>query len=398
MKRFVFGNFTFCILLLLIQLQVLGKSQLPDTTKIRVAVFSPLYLDSAFAESEYKLTNEYLPKYLLPGLEFYNGTLLAIDSLKKDSIPVIIDIYDLKQPINKLKSIIEDSSFLSTQLMIAALTTPEELTLLSKLSSKNKIPLISATYPRTSGIEDNSGFVLISSSLITHIENLYKFIQKNYALDNIVLLGNKGNSSRVIKMLYHNQSKTTASVPLQYKTIDLPDNFTKADIQKHLDSSKINILIAGDIDETFGIELVKNFSGLSKYKTTFIGLPTWNGLKEFNSSIVKGISYIYSTPYNFVQNKSLLQFTEQKYKALFASKPSDYALKGFESVYHFTRLLNKYSSQLINNLSSNEFTLFTKYDIRPVYNKSATTSIHYLENFKIYFITKTDGQIVFIQE
>lgn len=398
MKQFVFLVFKNVLFLFITVSQTFGQQKTIDSTKIRVAVFAPLYLDSSYNGTEYKLTNEYLPKYLLPGLEFYNGVLLALDSLKKDSIPVTVDIYDLKQSIKKLKSIVEDSSFFSTQLIIAAITTPEELALLSKVSGENKIPLISATYPRTSGVEGNSGFVLISSSLITHIEQLYKFIQKNYALDNLVLLGNKGNSSRVIKMLYNNQSKTTASVPLKYKTIDLPDNFNQADIKKHLDSTKLNIIIAGDIDETFGIDLVKNFSGLLKYKTIFIGMPTWNGLKEFNSDIVKGISYVYSTPYNFVQNKNLLQFTQQKYKTQFGSKPSDYALKGFETFYHFARLLKKDSSQFINNLSSNEFTIFTNYDIRPVYNKSANTSINYLENFKIYFITKTDGQIVFIQE
>ncbi len=398
MKHFLFSFLKVCIAIILLNSTCFAQKNNFDSTIIRVAVFSPLYLDSAFNGAEYKLTNDYLPKYLLPGLEFYNGTLLALDSLKKDSIQVILDVYDLKQPFKNLKALVDDSSFFSTQLIIAAITTPEELSLLSKVSKENKIPLISATYTRTHGVEENPDFVLINSSLITHIESLYKFLQKNYALDNLVMFSSKNNSGRVIKMLYNNQALTTASVPLKYKTIDLPENFTQTDIVKHLDSTNFNVIIAGDIDESFGIELVKSIGGLSKYKNTIIGMPTWNGLKEFNSDIVKNTSFIYSTPYNFVQNKGLIQFTEQKYKSQFVSKPSDYALKGFESVYHFTKLFKKYSTKIEDYLSSNEFTIFTKYDLRPVYTKSNPLSVNFIENFKIYFVTKTDGQIVFIQE
>lgn len=369
-----------------------------DSTKLRVAIFSPLYLDSAYSGSEYKLSNDFLPKYLLPGLEFYNGTLLAIDSLRKENISVQFDIYDLKQSTASLKKIIEDSSFLSTQLMIAAITTPEELSILSKISKDKKIPLISATYPRTSGVEENEGFVLISSSLTTHIEHLYKFLQKNYALDNLLLFSSKANSGKVIKMLYNQQASKTASVPLKYKTIDLEENFTYSKILQQLDSTKLNVIIAGDIDETFGIELVKNMSNLSQYKHIIIGMPTWNGLKEFNTAIVKNVSYIYSTPYNFFGNKSLLQYTEQKYKSLFISKPSDFAFKSFEAVFHFTKLLHKYKSKFVENLSSNEFIVFSNYDINPVYNKSSDSTIQFLENYKIYFVTRTNGEIVSIQE
>jgi hypothetical protein len=48
---------------------------------IRVAIFSPIYMDSAFIGDTYKLGDANLPKQMLPGLEFYNGAMAAIDSL-----------------------------------------------------------------------------------------------------------------------------------------------------------------------------------------------------------------------------------------------------------------------------------------------------------------------------
>src|SRR5688500_6646239 len=48
----------------------------------KVAVFTPLYIDSAFDGSEYRYDKTF-PKFLNPGIEFYQGVQWAIDSLEK---------------------------------------------------------------------------------------------------------------------------------------------------------------------------------------------------------------------------------------------------------------------------------------------------------------------------
>src|SRR5580693_6531638 len=55
-----------------------------DTTSPReMAIFLPLYLDSAFdAGGNYRYDKNF-PKFINPGLEFYEGAALALDSLDK---------------------------------------------------------------------------------------------------------------------------------------------------------------------------------------------------------------------------------------------------------------------------------------------------------------------------
>ena len=48
-----------------------------------IIVFIPLEIDGAFNGTDYILGNNNLPKTMLPGLDFYNGVLMAVDSLKK---------------------------------------------------------------------------------------------------------------------------------------------------------------------------------------------------------------------------------------------------------------------------------------------------------------------------
>src|SRR6185369_15676157 len=68
-----------------------------------VAVFTPLYLDSAFdASGEYRYDKNF-PKFISPGLEFYEGIKLAADSLKIENVALDIEIFDTRSASQTLQ-------------------------------------------------------------------------------------------------------------------------------------------------------------------------------------------------------------------------------------------------------------------------------------------------------
>src|SRR6476469_9407375 len=84
------GFIVICILCL----QSLANSQ--SIQKHKIAIFCPLYLDSAFdASSNYK-SDKTFPKLFSNGLDFYQGAQFAIDSLKKRLAPLEVYVYDTK--------------------------------------------------------------------------------------------------------------------------------------------------------------------------------------------------------------------------------------------------------------------------------------------------------------
>ncbi|HEV7779771.1 MAG TPA: amino acid ABC transporter substrate-binding protein, partial [Chitinophagaceae bacterium] len=63
--------------------------------RYKIAIFTPLYLDSAFDyNDEYRYAKNVFPKFINPGLEFYEGAQLAIDSLNKERAPLEVFVYD----------------------------------------------------------------------------------------------------------------------------------------------------------------------------------------------------------------------------------------------------------------------------------------------------------------
>ena len=160
--------------------------------KYTIAVFAPLYIDSAFDGNNYKLSNNNFPKNILPGLEFYNGVMLATDSLQAEKQSLEINIYDTKSSRQSISGIINKQELNSVSLIIASFTNKAETKILADYALSKKIPIISATYPNDAGISNNPYFILVNSTLRTHCEELYKHIQHYYSTGNIVFLRRNG--------------------------------------------------------------------------------------------------------------------------------------------------------------------------------------------------------------
>lgn len=378
-------GFIFCCLLFVL------KSSAQDSLAgpLKIAVFAPVYLDSAFADDTYKLGKNNLPKYLLPGLDFYNGIMLAVDSLNTEQSSLEVLFFDSKSVENPIQAIVEQPEFQDVSLIIASFNMRAEIKPLADFALEKNIPLISATYPNDGGLTANPFFVLMNPTLITHLNAIYKFMQRSYPMDNITVFRKKGNLEDMIQNTFSDLNKKTPGLPLKIKTIELPDSFTTSQVTGYLDSTKQNVIICGTLNESFGTNLTKALSSSKSYHVIAMGMPTWDGIKD----ISKDLEIVYTTPFNFSRSDKLsMRFTEN-YKIKFAGRPSDMAFKGFEAMYHFAKLLLKYDKQMIQHLSGKEFKLFNDFDIQPVISNKTSGFPDYLENKKLYFIRKTDGRI-----
>ena len=69
-----------------------------------------------------------------------------------------------------------------------------------------------------------------------------------------------------MKTYFDDFAKNTTDAPLKLKYVDLTENFTEADLSKHLDTIKHTLCIAGSLDENFGKKLAQKLATLKKQK------------------------------------------------------------------------------------------------------------------------------------
>ncbi len=380
------------LLLVLVSFFTIQESRAQEAP-IKIAVFAPIYLDSAFNGNNFKLGNTNLPKYLLPGLEFYNGVMMAIDSLNADGVNAEVLIYDSKQSEIAIQEILTKPELTGVTLIIASFNNRNEIKQLADFAQSRKIALISETYPNDGGVSENPYFVLINSTLRTHIDALYKYLQRFHSTDNLIWVKRKGALEDMIQGFFTELQKKTPSLALRIKTVEMVDSLNQQTLLAGLDSNRNNVLICGSLNEPFGNAIVKTLADNKDYKGTVVGMPTWDGFKDLTKPEYKSVEIIYSSPYNFPRTDKIAISISNKYKNKFQARPSDQVFKGFESTYHFSKLLIKHKEAFLNNLSDKSFKVFNDFDIQPIRFKRDNPSADYLENKKIYILKKLDGQV-----
>ncbi|MGL6269745.1 MAG: ABC transporter substrate-binding protein, partial [Chitinophagaceae bacterium] len=86
--------FLFTLLILIISIGT--RAQSDNSSKYKVGLFVPLYLDSAFDELQQYRYGKGFPRQSIPGLEFYEGAEFALDSLNREKVNLDMHVFDIR--------------------------------------------------------------------------------------------------------------------------------------------------------------------------------------------------------------------------------------------------------------------------------------------------------------
>lgn len=391
MKR-IFSWFIFSILFFQTQ-NVWAQNNVAET-KQRIAFFAPLYIDSAFdASGKYRFADG-LPKYINPGLEFYEGAQLALDSFANEGAALEVFVFDTRAAGKNLKQQLEEARADSVQLILGYTNTVTELQQIAFSSQEMNVPFINVNLPNDGGVYNNPYLVLLNSTLRTHVEAMYRYIQKYYPLDELIVFRKKGQLEDLIHSYMDDAGRSTAGVPLKLKYAELTDSFTVNQLTAQLDSNRHSLCIAGSLDENFGKRLAQQLASISgQYPLTLMGMPTFDNIaSDLTEKEYKGLEVIYSTPFYNPRTDTVSKKIIEWYNTKMFARPSDMVLRGYEATWRFAHLLLQYRKDIASNISRKEFNVFRELDIQPVINKKSL-SLDYFENKKLFFIKLLNGLI-----
>jgi len=186
------------------------------------------------------------------------------------------------------------------------------------------------------------------------------------------------------------------------KWISVDNNLDPAQLFPGLDSNAKTVILVGSLDENFGKALCAKLAPISKtYPMKIIGMPTWDAINDLNAPAYTDLEIYYTTPFYINPADSLVISIQQNYKNRFYSRPSDMVYRGYETVLHFGQLLVMQKGRLDGSIGIRKFKIFDDFDIRPVFTNKTnaappgqTLTLQYLENKKVYFIKKVNGNVV----
>lgn len=380
---------TFILLFTLTSWQVVFSQQAPKP--IRAGLFTPLYLDSSFdASGKYRLKNTF-PRQAIAGLAYYEGAVLAIDSLNRTGTEVTLTVFDIQSKQGNINTLLQMGSIDSLDILFAQVGGTAFLELASIAKQKN-IPLVSASYPNDGGIRNSPTVHIANPKINSHLQVIYNQVKGRWPNANVLLFRGRQAGDEVIESVLNEFKKTDSAGGIPFQSVILSNQFEAEDIFRWIDTNKANVLIPGSLDENFSIEFARAISGYSKKGIVqLIGMPNWDGLREILSPAYYGLPIYYTTGFFIPNGHPWSNSLEESFKSFTGIKPSSSVYKGFELTYYFISLLDKYKSLIFNKPEDKEFKVLNDYDFRPVYWSTGSTEPDYYENKRIYFVRRLNG-------
>lgn len=357
----------------------------------RIAIFSPLYLDSVFSdEGAYKYGKNF-PRFTLQGLDFVQGAEAALDSIPLTGANIETSIFDSKSALDNIPWLINNHRLDSMDLVIGAVKDSEFLQLADFAKQKN-IPFVSAAYPNDGGTTANPFLVIVNSTLRAHCENIFSYLLQNHGTDNIFLIRKKGGQEDKIAAYFKTINEADGKPLLNLHILNFETDFSS--LKDKLDSNRHNIIIGGSLNEDYADNLVAAAYPLKKkYNIEMIGMPNWDGFDDIRKPAYKDFSILYTTTYFNAKADAYSRTLQSAYLRKYKGNPSDMSYKGFECAMYFTDLLARYPQDLISHLNDSSYKLFSGYNFKPVYLNKKNHVPDYFENKHLFFMKILNGKV-----
>lgn len=365
----------------------------PAEKKIRIALFAPLFLDSAFDNTNiYRYPAQQFPKFMVPGLEFYEGALLALDSLNKEGASIDLSVFDNRSAEKSITDQLNSPSCQGADLIITYCSA-SELKLFAAVGKERKIPVVNINLPNDGGVQQNPYLVLLNSTLPSQCQSIYGYIRSQFSKQTLVVFQKKGALESRIRTYIEEAARKRGGTPAPIKFVELSDSFTVQQLTPWVDTIRSSVCWVASVDENFGKRISQQLVTLGKqrYKITVMGMPIWDGIKDFAKPEYRGADLFFCTPFYSPRTDSLSQSIEAFFASQLYARPSDMVLRGYECIWHFSKLLLRYQKEIDLHLGSKEFFLFREMDIQPLLLPGQPTTPQYYENKKLYYLKWQDG-------
>jgi len=341
-------------------------SKTPVTFKI--ALLMPLYLrdfekiadtDTIKMQDDSKSEAAEIIEKSRVFVEFYDGILLALDSLKKAGISFDVYVYDTEKDSNLVKKIILKPELKNMDMIIGPVFSTN-FNIVSGFAKENNINIVTPLSSRNLALLSNSRLFQVIPSQREQLRILISSLQA-YKNERIVILHGGKKTEKDIVLDFKKEFSELAGTAItteSYRevTVNIDKNIQMGDesnrkimtlIKKNLSSVSSNLVFIPSSDAALVAELVNQLNniiseGKNIYDITVCGFPGWQKYDNLETEYLHNLQLItvssnyidYSIP---VIKKFILN-----YRSTFSTEPSQYSYQGYDVGMFFFSALKDY--------------------------------------------------------
>jgi len=289
-------------------------------------------------------------------IEFYEGVLLAVDSLTRVGMKIKLHVFDTNQSSTRIQTILHDPNFRMANLIIGPVF-PELQGPIADYAKARGIPIVSPLSSTGNIEETNPLYFKINPTKEYLIKKTADYIADEYFDKNLVVL-QVGNYQNLPEAQLVNLTKEKFfSSPYRAKNANVMFNEYNLKREGSLGLSRIlnkeqdNIIIipsATEAEVSVGITSLNAKS--ENYPVKLIGLSNFQRFKSIQTEYFHQLRMDLLSPY-FVDYQSMcVNNFISKYRKYYRGEPSQFSYQGYDVAFYFLSALYNYGSDFIGCL------------------------------------------------
>lgn len=323
-------------------------------------------------------------------LEFFQGTLLAIDSIRQTGMKLDLRFYDTRKSMDHTRSILENEDLENMDLIIGPFY-PFNLEIVSKFARKYKIPVVTPFYSELDYVSGNPYLFQVSPSQERGYQEAAKLIASKH-MYNIVYVREE-DSLNIEKhdyfkeLIFDGFDDYHPDEPVIFKEVIQKLEYTN-EIIHSLSADRKNLVVVPTRNEALASRVVSSlFFQLKNFEIEVIGTPYWTEFSSIDYRYYHELSLIYFNSFWVDYLDPDVNVFMKRYRDHFHSEPQsttrqgiNFGIAGYDMTFYFINALRLYGKAFILSLDGYQPDL-----VMEPFNFSRVSSAGGFENTQITF-------------
>ncbi len=341
-------------------------------------------------------------------LEFYEGVLIAVDSMQNRGMNIRLHVFDTQRNVDSVRAFISPVEFLETDLIIGPVYERVQKEV-AQIAAKNRIPMVSPLASQSMITKSNPQFFQAVPSREYVAAETAEMIAEEYFNSNFIVLKTsayegtpEGKLVNLIQEKLYNSGFLSSPQGVSFTVYDFKHEGPYG-LRRIMSHNKENVIYIPSSKEGELSVAISNINNLADdYSITLIGTNRFPNYHSIDVEQFHNLKLKYIVPNWIDYNKPETAEFIEKFRNNFATDPGKIGVQGFDVAYYFLNALNYYGKDfgtclpyLKINLVQENFH-FEKVSQFGGYMNEGVSEISYNRNYEVHRI-RVKGQPVFVQ-
>ena len=293
-------------------------------------------------------------------LEFFQGTLLAIDAMRQSGMKLDVRYKDTRRSEARIRSILQDDEFEDFDLFIGPFY-PYTLELVSAFAREHRIPLVTPFHNDLELLKNNPYLFQLSPSFDREYREVAKLVASKH-MYNIVYVRNEDSldierHEYFKQLIFDGFDDYHPSDPVRFKEVIL--DLKGADKILHsLSPNMKNLVLVPTADEALASSVVSAlYFQLDHYDIEVIGAPYWTEFSSIELKYFHKLNLVFYNSFWVDYHDPDIEAFMAKYRNYFYNEPAitskkgiNYGIMGHDLTLYFLNALRVYGRRFILSL------------------------------------------------